>query len=62
MRVRRAQHDGVHQIVEDEIVEIAPLAGQKAPVLAPLRRRPDAGTDLHYSIVTPAKAGAQGSC
>jgi hypothetical protein len=42
--MRRAQHDGVGQAVEGEIVEILAGASQETPVLAPLRRVANAGS------------------
>jgi hypothetical protein len=44
VRVCQTQHDGVRQAVEDEVVEIAALAGQEPLILASLRRVACAGS------------------
>ena len=56
MRVRRAQHDGMGQAVEGEIVEIGAAPGQKAQILTPLGPVADAGT--HLAHLTPPFAVA----
>ena len=43
MGMRRAQHDGVGQPLEAQVVEIGALAGDEARILAPPRRIADAG-------------------
>ena len=55
MRMRRAQHDRLHQTLEGEIVEIAPTAGDEPQILAALRciandraRRCHLGPDRHH--------------
>ena len=52
MRVLRAQHHGVRDAVERQVVEIAAASSQKPQILAPLRRIADPGPNGH----TPLKA------
>ena len=69
MRMRRAQHDGMRQPVEAQIVEIGAVAGDETRILAPLGRIADDGVvscpeRLHIlglSLLVPPVAAPAGS-
>ena len=52
MRVRRAQHHGVHHAVEAQIVQISALAGGEAGILPPPRRIAYDGKTCHKASLS----------